>query len=393
MKSILTVNAGSSSLKASLYVIAEGKLNSILSYTASRLLETGAVKCKLSESGEVREYPLDMQEGELAHPAAIRGLLSEIETLDGEYEVVAVSHRIVHGGNYNKPQVLTSDVMAELRAKEPLAPLHQPHNLAMVQLMSNAFPEAEQVGCFDTMFHAQDRGFIRENYAIPKELRDQGVKRYGFHGLSYEYISKALKAEYPELAKGRVIVAHLGSGASLCAIHDGKPVLSTMGFSAVDGLPMGTRTGCLDPGILLYLLDHLGWSTDQVEAMLYKNSGIKGLSGLSGDFKAVLDADSAEADQAIEYFCHWTAYHMAGLAQSMGGLDTVVFTAGVGEKSPEIRSLIMASMEWQGFKLNEMRNAVNHRGVINTVHSNKSVILMSTNEELVLAEHASELLR
>ncbi len=306
--------------------------------------------------------------------------------------LVAVGHRVVHGGaKYSAPTLITSDVLAELEAFVPLAPLHQPFNLAPIRALLAARPELPQVACFDTAFH-RTQPVEAELFALPREMFDQGVRRYGFHGLSYEYIAQQLPQVAPQIADKRVIVAHLGSGVSMCAINHGRSVASTMGFTALDGLPMGTRCGNLDPGVVIYLARERGMSIDEIESLLYKRSGLLGLSGESNDMRALLASKSEAARQAVEYFLYRIGREAGSLASALGGLDAIVFTAGIGENSPEIRARACAQLAWLGVELDPQANAaggpcISHPGC--TV----SAWTIPTNEELMIARHTLAVLR
>ena len=270
--------------------------------------------------------------------------------------VLGVGHRVVHGGaKYAGPCIVTPEILEDLQTLVPLAPLHQPHNLAAIEAVRDQLPGVPQVACFDTSFH-RGQPAVAELVPLPKEIRDAGVQRYGFHGLSYEYIASALPDVAPEIAKGRVIVAHLGSGASLCAIRDGKSVDSTLGFTALDGLCMGTRPGSIDPGVVLHLFQTMGRSVKEVEALLYKQSGLIGISGISNDMRDLLDNPNPSAQLAVDYFVYQVAKHIGALAAVLGGVDALVFTAGIGERSVEIRRRICEASAWLGVTLDSNAN-------------------------------------
>jgi acetate kinase len=305
--------------------------------------------------------------------------------------VVGVGHRVVHGGAaFGDPVVVTPEVMARLRALVPLAPLHQPHNLAAIDAVSARLPHVPQVACFDTGFH-RGHAAVAELVPLPRAVRDAGVQRYGFHGLSYEYIASVLPQVAPSLAGKRVIVAHLGSGASLCAMRDGRSVDSTLGFTALDGLCMGTRPGALDPGVVLYLFQGLGLSVAEVEAMLYKQSGLLGISGLSNDMRDLLGSDDAGARLAVDYFVYRVAKEIGALAAVLEGVDGLVFTAGIGERSADIRRRICAATAWLGLRFDAAAND-RHDARISTSDSRIEAWVIPTNEELVIARHTGRLL-
>jgi acetate kinase len=280
--------------------------------------------------------------------------------------------------------------MDQLRELIPLAPLHQPYNLAAIEAAMERLPDVPQVACFDTSFH-RGQPAVAELLPLPRDLREAGLQRYGFHGLSYEYIASVLPEVAPKIARGRVIVAHLGSGASLCALKDGKSVDSTLGFTALDGLCMGTRPGLLDPGVVLHLFQGLKLSPKEVETLLYKRSGLLGISGISNDMRELLGNTEPDAQLAVDYFIYVGAKQIGALAAVLGGLDGLVFTAGIGENSPEIRQRICKACEWLGVELNESAN--NNRGPeISSFSSKVSVWVIPTNEELMIARHTGSLL-
>jgi acetate kinase len=305
--------------------------------------------------------------------------------------VLAVGHRVVHGGTrFAAPAVVTPTVLDELRQLVPLAPLHQPYNLAAIEAVMERLPGVPQVACFDTSFH---RGVtaVAELVPLPAEIRESGVRRYGFHGLSYEYIASVLPTVAPGIADGRVIVAHLGSGASLCALRGRKSVDHTLGFTALDGLCMGTRPGALDPGVVLYLVQGLGLSAKEVEAVLYKQSGLLGISGISNDMRVLLGSEQPAARLAVDYFVYRIAKEIGALTAVLGGIDGLVFTAGIGENAAEIRRRVCEASAWLGIELDEDANA--RRGPrISREGSRVSAWVIPTNEELMIARHTGTLL-
>lgn len=380
MDVVFTVNAGSSSLKCAGYSLPG--LERVYSAHAGAL---GTERASIAIDG--------LEDAPVAPPTQARALdlaLTGLRRLLPAARVVACSHRIVHGGvDFAAPVEIDEAMRWKLEALVPLAPLHQPFNLAGVAAMSAAEPAAMQVACFDTAFH---RGHpkVAEVYALPRAVAAAGVRRYGFHGLSYEYIAEALKREDPALATGEVVVAHLGSGASLCAMQGGASVDSTMGFTALDGLPMSTRTGRLDPGVVIHLLRE-GRSLDEIEDMFYRESGLKGLSGLSGDMRLLLASDAPEAAFAVDYFCHHVAREIGAMAVSLDGLDGIVFTAGVGENQPEIRRNISARLGALGVRVDEAANAAG-RTRFEATDSKAKLLRIPTDEEQMLARHAARLL-
>jgi len=314
--------------------------------------------------------------------------------LRGRYagaKVLGVGHRVVHGGaHYAGPCIVTPEVLKNLHALSPLAPLHQPHNLAAIEAVRDRMPDVPQVACFDTSFH-RGQPAVAELVPLPKEIRDAGVQRYGFHGLSYEYIASALPAIAPDVASGRVIVAHLGSGASLCALKGGKSVDSTLGFTALDGLCMGTRPGSVDPGVILHLFQTMGKSAKDVETLLYKKSGLLGISGISNDMRDLVENPDPAARLAVDYFVYQVAKHIGSLAAVLGGVDAIVFTAGIGERSVEIRRRIGEASAWLGVTLDSAANA-KHGPRISAPGSKVSAWVVPTNEELMIARHTGALL-
>jgi acetate kinase len=282
--------------------------------------------------------------------------------------------------------VLNEAILEELATLVPFAPLHQPHNLRGIRAAMAAFPGVPQVACFDTAFH-RHQPWVNDAFALPRALYDEGVRRYGFHGLSYQYIADTLQRTAPQLACGCVVVAHLGNGASMCAIQNGHSVASTMGFSALDGLPMGTRCGQLDPGVLLYLMDQKGMSAAEISVLLYEKSGLLGISGLSNDMRTLEAAGMPEADQAIDYFVFRCQREVGAMAAAMGGIDAVVFCGGIGENSALVRERICERLGWMGISLDHHRNAANAL-VISTELSRTTAMVLPTNEELVIAQAA-----
>jgi acetate kinase len=314
--------------------------------------------------------------------------------LRGRYagaRVLGVGHRVVHGGaRYSGPVVVTPPVLEDLRALVPLAPLHQRYNLAAIEAVAERLPDVPQVACFDTSFH-RGQPEVAQLIPLPREIRDTGVQRYGFHGLSYEYIASVLPEAAPEIAERRVIVAHLGSGASLCAMNARRSVDSTLGFTALDGLCMGTRPGAVDPGVILHLFQTMGLSASEVEAILYKKSGLLGLSGISNDMRDLLASTEPAAGLAVDYFVYRAAREIGALTAVLGGLDGLVFTAGIGENSAAIRERICRTSAWLGIDLDLRANE--RRGPrISTAGSRVSAWVIPTNEELMIARHTARIL-
>jgi acetate kinase len=390
MDAILAVNAGSSSLKFQLFAVegahlerrVRGQLDGIGTRPRLRASDTnGAV---LIDHSWEPETIADL-------PMAIAKVRSWLRTLS-DVTLCAIGHRVVHGGpDFDRPVRIDAAVLEKLATYQEFAPLHQPNNLAPIRLAIEINPNVPQVACFDTGFH---RGHPPQAdcYALPRALYDEGVRRYGFHGLSYEYIASRLGELAPGIARGRVIVAHLGSGASMCALHDGRSVDSTMGFTALDGLPMGTRPGQLDPGVVLYLFAQKGMSASQVSDLLYKESGLKGLSGISNDMRDLLGSDDARAAFAIDHFVHRCAMNVGMLAAALGGLDAFVFTAGVGENSAHIRARVAERLGWLGAELDPVANGAGAVQV-STAASRVALYVIPTDEELMIARHTLALTR
>jgi acetate kinase len=389
MDTILVINAGSSSVKFQVFAVdSEGRLSRQIKGqvdgigTRPRLRASGVIGDKLAD----RAYPIERVEDV---PAALR---LAAEWLREERHVVplAVGHRVVHGGpDYDRPVLVDHSVVSRLDRYSTLAPLHQPHNLAPIRSLLANFPSLPQVACFDTAFH-RNHDDVADCYAIPKRLYDEGVRRYGFHGLSYEYIAKTLPKIAPAIAGGRVIVAHLGSGASMCALLDGRSIESTMGFTALDGLPMGTRPGQIDPGVLLYLVSVKGMSPGEVQEFLYRECGLKGLSGISNDMRELQDSDDPGAAFAVEYFVYRAALSAGMLAAALQGVDAFVFTAGIGENSPVIRARIAERLGWLGVALDPAAN--NHHALVISQPKTTPVYVVPTDEESMIAQHTLSML-
>ena len=322
---------------------------------------------------------------------ALHALAEWLRSMYGGARIAGVGHRVVHGGvRFTAPTVITPEVMAELHRLEPLAPLHQPYNLAAIEAVSKRLPDVPQVACFDTSFH-RTQPPVADLVPLPRRIREAGVQRYGFHGLSYEYIATALPRIAPEIAEGRVIAAHLGSGASMCALKNGKSVDNSLGFTALDGLCMGTRPGSVDPGVILHLCESLGLSAKEISNMLYKESGLLGISGISNDMRSLLGTDEPAARLALDYFVYRAAKEIGALAAVLGGIDALVFTAGIGENSPEIRRRICEACAWLGVELDRAANE-GQGPRITTRTSRVSAWVIPTNEELMIARHTGALL-
>lgn len=378
---VLTLNAGSSSIKFALFaaaapwplLLAQGQVQGLgaePSFAVS-IVDGAALKRPMA-GGD--------------HAAAIEQILDWLKEAFPEIAIKAVGHRVVHGGlNYAAPTIVDDRVLEELRALEPLAPLHQPHNVAGIDAARKVFPFAPQIACFDTAFH-RGHNFVNEAYALPRAYYERGLRRFGFHGLSYEYIARRLRELEPVLCCGRVIVAHLGNGASLCAMKDGRSVATTMGFSPLEGLPMGTRCGEIDPGLLLYLLQQDKMSPEALGELLYEQSGLKGLSGISQDMRALEASDSPQARDAIAYFTHRIRMKIGAFTATLGGLDALVFTGGIGEHSARIRTEALSGMGWLGLTLDAKANARNERR-ISVKDAKVPVFILPANEEATIAQH------
>jgi acetate kinase len=386
----LVLNAGSSSLKFCVYhqpagqgwrLEARGQVDGIGTSPRFTAKDGGGAKI----AGETLDAAV--RDGR----AALDWLASWLRGKYGDARVVGVGHRVVHGGaRFTGPTRITPDVIRELHALEPLAPLHQPYNVAAIETVAERMPGAPQVACFDTSFH-RGQPAVAEVVPLPREICRDGVQRYGFHGLSYEYIASVLPQAAPSIANGRVIVAHLGSGASLCALEDRKSVDSTLGFTALDGLCMGTRPGAVDPGVILYLFQTLGLSAKEVETILYKKSGLIGISGISNDMRDLLGSAEPGARLAVDYFVYRVMKEIGALTAVLGGLDGLVFTAGIGENAPEIRRRIAEASAWLGLDLDPGANQRGD-GRISTEGSRVSAWVIPTNEELMIARHMAAVL-
>ena len=388
---LVVLNAGSSSLKFSVFLdgdpprpLFRGQLEGIL--TRPRFLARDAAGNTVGE----REWPVGTQ---LGHQGAIEFLFAwGRDGVLGGHQVAAVGRRVVHGGlKFLRPALITAEVLAELEGLIPLAPLHQPHNLAAVRAVVAHAPHLPQVACFDTSFHRTQPG-VAQAFALPRQYAEEGVRRYGFHGLSYEYIASVLPGIDARAAAGRTVVAHLGNGASMCALKGGKSVASTMGFTALDGLPMGTRCGALDPGVLLYLLDRHDLDARALEKLLYQQSGLLGVSEVSSDMRALLASPDPHAAEAVDLFVYRIGRELGSLAAALGGLDALLFTGGIGENAAPIRTRACRDAAWLGLELDESANQAGGPR-ISTAGSRVTAWVVPTNEELMIAQHTRRLLR
>jgi acetate kinase len=387
---IVVLNAGSSSIKFSVFrldaespaLVLRGQIEGL--YTAARFVAkdpAGATTATRTWDGE----------GPLGHDGAIRFLLDYLHGELAGYRVRAVGHRVVHGGtDYDRPVRLDSTLVEHLERFIPLAPLHQPHNLAAIRALLVRAPQLPQVACFDTSFHRR-MPTVAQAFALPPAITDRGVRRYGFHGLSYEYIAATLPQLDAAAARGRVVVAHLGNGASMCAIDNGRSVASTMGFTAVEGLPMGTRSGSLDPGVLLYLMDELKMDVRAIEKLIYQQSGLLGVSGVSSDMRTLLASDDPRAAFAVELFCYRIHRELGSLAAALGGIDALVFTGGIGEHAAPVRARVLQLAAWLGIEADAAANAT--QGPRLTMPGSRTrAWVIPTDEELMIARHTRALI-
>ncbi|MCX7301244.1 MAG: acetate/propionate family kinase [Rhodobacterales bacterium] len=383
---ILTLNAGSSSLKFAMFgggddqPVANGQVDRIGSDATIRLRGADGL-------------PLSVTANNIStHAAALRVVLEALNGAFPRLQIGAVGHRVVHGGpDFAGDILIDATVLQKIAALSPFAPLHQPHNIAGIIAAGEAFPGTPQVACFDTAFHRQ-HPWVHDTFGLPRAYYDKGVRRYGFHGLSYDYIAGELARIAPRIHAGRVVVAHLGNGASICAMEGGRSITSTMGFSALDGLAMGTRPGQLDPGVMLYLMEQEGLGTAEISDLLYKQSGLLGLSGESNDMRVLEASTRPEAAEAIDYFVTRIVRETGALAASLGGIDALVFCGGIGENAAGIRDRVCARMGWMGIRLDRAANAT-HATVISAADAPTTVMVIPTNEELVIARATRRLCR
>jgi len=389
---VLVLNAGSSSIKFSLFaarrdelaLIAGGQIAGL--HTAPHFVARDAAGKPAAE----KQWPA---EAKLDHEGALAYIVDWLKATHGaEHRVAAVGHRVVHGGaDYGAPVRVDAAILAKLERLVPLAPLHQPHNLAPIRALLERSPGLPQVACFDTAMHRSNPP-VAQMFALPEELTEAGVRRYGFHGLSYEYIASVLPQFDPAAARGRTVVLHLGNGASMCALHAGRSVASTMGFTAVDGLPMGTRCGAIDPGVMLYLMDEHKMDARALEKLIYQQSGLLGVSGVSSDMRVLLESAEPRARLAVELFVYRIGRELGSLAAALGGVDALVFTAGIGEHAASIRERVCRQAAWLGVEIDAKANAV-HGPRVSTVSSRVAAWVIPTNEELMIARHTRAVLQ
>ncbi|MFL6787151.1 MAG: acetate/propionate family kinase [Sphingomicrobium sp.] len=386
---IAVVNAGSSSVKFAFYD-SEGDQPLLLKGQVEQI----GVAPSLSASNPAGEEVSSLSwpaEG-FGHAQAMAAILEVAREQLAGSTVKGVGHRVVHGGtNFTGPVEVTAEIIAELEKLAPLAPLHQPHNLGPIKAIAQNRPDVRQVACFDTAFH-QAQPHLAQAYALPRELSDSGIRRYGFHGLSYEYVSGRLAEIAPDHGGKRIVIAHLGNGASLCAVHEGRSVATTMGFTAVEGLVMGTRCGSIDPGVLIYLMDEHGMDARALESLIYKKSGLLGVSGISSDMRSLRGSDDPKAREAIELFIYRIVREIGSLSAALGGLEGLVFTGGIGQRDLRTRQEVVAGCAWLGADLDEQRNAAGE-GLISSDYSKIPIWVLPTDEERVIARHTAALVQ
>lgn len=385
---IAVINAGSSSIKFALY--GSGAYQPA-SYRGQVERIGSAPHLKISDAAGQQVADEEWPAEGFDHRKAASVIVERAIQLLRGTPVAAVGHRVVHGGtDYAAPIRIDEEVMGKLRELCPLAPLHQPHNLAAIEAIADGAPNLPQVACFDTAFH-RNQPELAQIFALPREITQSGVRRYGFHGLSYEYVSQRLRELAPELADGRVLIAHLGNGASMCAVRSGRSIATTMGFTAVDGLMMGTRCGNIDPGVLLYLMDERGMGPRDIEDLIYKKSGLLGVSGISSDMRSLRASQNSSAAQAIDLFVYRIVREIGSLAAAMSGIDALVFTGGIGERDAATRSAVAKGCSWLGVELDEMRNQAGE-GLISIDEGSLPVWVVPTDEESMVARHTADVL-
>lgn len=392
MKAVLVLNAGSSSLKFALYPI-NGELATEPAFSGQveGIGATPEITLKTASGARIQEAVRTSGSQSEQHRDALNHVFGLLTQHNPDLEIVAAGHRVVHGGDhYSAPTRLDEAVLRTLDTFVPLAPLHQPHNLRAVRAVATLMPDVPQVGCFDTAFH-RTQPAVAQAFALPRRISAEGVKRYGFHGLSYDYVARQLPDIIGERAKGAVVIAHLGNGASMCALRDGKSVASTMGFTAVEGLMMGTRTGSLDPGVMLYLMEQKAMDAKALTNLLYKESGLLGVSGISQDMRTLLASGAPEAKEAVDLFCYRIARELGSLAAAAGGLDALVFTGGIGEHAAAVREKVAELSAWLGVKIDAAANA-DHARRIDAADSRVAVAVVPTNEERMIARYTVETL-
>ncbi|WP_431267428.1 acetate/propionate family kinase [Dankookia sp. P2] len=389
---VLVLNAGSSSLKSAGFTATPAGPEPRFSGQMEGIGNAPHMMARNAAGETLADHRWDGGDAPANHAAALGVIVRGLDqALHGE-AVLAIGHRVVHGGvDFAVPMRIDEATIAALERLVPLAPLHQPHNLVGIRAAAEHFPGVPQVACFDTAFH-RTQGWAAQTFALPPHFYDQGIRRYGFHGLSYEYISRRITEEDPKLGAGRLVVAHLGNGASLCAIEGGRSRASTMGFTALDGIPMGTRSGQIDPGVVLHMIDTLGMTTAEVTRLLYNGSGLKGMSGVSQDVRQIEAAGTEQAERALEHFAFRVRREIAAMAASIGGIDALVFTAGIGENAHRVRARICAGLDFLGITLDPLRNAANALE-ISAPGAAVRVLVRRTDEEGMIARHTLDALR
>lgn len=389
---ILTLNAGSSSIKFAVYAVEGDEPVLTVKGQVEGIGTTPHFVAKATDGRLLAESYWEAVDDGQGHARAFKQIWSWLADAAGDRQILAVGHRVAHGGEtYSEPVLIDDEVIGVLTSLVPLVPLHQPNNLAAIRAVAAEHPDLPQVGCFDTAFH-RGRPLVTEQFALPRALLERGVKRYGFHGLSYEYIAGQLQVLAPEVAEGRVVVAHLGSGCSMTALLGGRSQETTMSFSALDGVPMGTRCGVLDPGVLLFLMREDGLGVADLERLLYKESGLLGLSGVSNDLRDLHRSDDPQAAEAIDYFVYRIGQSIGALCAALGGLDALVFTAGVGENDAAVRARICADAAWLGVVIDPAANAAGARCISPQGHA-PSVWVIPTDEEQMIARHTLRVVR
>jgi acetate kinase len=388
---LLILNAGSSTLKFSVFAVRpDGQLDARLGGTVDRIGDAPRLVLRRPGGGPEAERRLSADEAG-NHGEALALVERSLEQEEGGVRLVGVGHRVVHGGTrYDRPVRIDAKVLAELERLVPLAPLHQPHHVAAIRAVAEAHPELPQVACFDTAFHRRQPE-LAQAFGLPAEIAGEGVRRYGFHGLSYEYVSLRLRDMAPDLARGRVVIAHLGNGASMCAVEDGRSIATTMGLTALDGLVMGTRCGAIDPGVLLYLMSEHHMDADALTDLLYERSGLLGVSGISADMRELLASDAPSARRAVDLFVYRAGRELGSLAAALGGLDGLVFTGGIGENAASIRARIGRDARWLGLALDEAANEAGGPRISRDA-SRVQTWVVPTDENRMIARHTRQLL-
>lgn len=386
-KHIVTINAGSSSIKFAVYEFTH-QLNKSINGQVENISTLPVMKIYDATGNMIKDVHFDQK---VSYEYFYELLVSAFESNQFNYSIVGAGHRVVHGGTkFNAPVLVNDGIVEELKKYIPFAPLHQPYNLKAIETVSHLYPEMPQVACFDTSFHCT-HPVVCDLFGLPRKLTDAGIKRYGFHGLSYEYIMHQFRKLYPDKINSKIIVAHLGNGSSMCAIHHAKSIDTTMGFTALDGLLMGTRCGSLDPGVVIYLMEYHHMTPKQIETMLYKESGLLGVSGITHDMRKLLQDKNDSAHQAIDLYVYRIRRELGALASVLGGIDHLVFTGGIGEHAWQIRERVCENNEWLSLSIDKDKNGKNE-SVISDDKSRVGVHVIPTNEEWIIANHTYRLL-